>query len=235
MQLWNNLFLISIGLFIVLVLILMIFKFRKNVYVKPYTKDELFDTKNENGIKSYYHFTSLETRKYIKRYVFRKSPYQRNVICNFTEDFKVISYYIVAYSKSKKVIDVVEVTEKPYGLSSRVISVNKKADSVNVFVKRVDGVEINTNIIRPIPVRKIKYFTTFAALALFTFLFAVRHIIILVLGGLHAKDFMNGLYNYIAIGVAFVIALLYWIFARISLRKKNHQNRRGGTHEYEFF
>ena len=235
MQLWNSLFLISIGLFIVLVALLFVFRFRKNVYAKPFTEDELFDSKNENGIKSYYHFTSLETRKYIKRYVFRKSPYQRNVICNFTDDYKVISYFIVAYSKRKKVVDVVEVTEKPYGLSSRVISVNKNAEYVNVFVKRVDGVEINTNIIRPIPVRKIKYFTTLASLAIFTFLFAIRHLIILVLGGLHAKEFLYGVYNYIAIGISLLISLAYWVTARISLRKKNHQNRRGGTHEYEFF
>lgn len=235
MQLWNNLFLISVVLFVVIVVLLNVFKFRKNYYAKPYNDDELFDSKNENGVKSYYHFTSIETRKYIKRYVFRKSPYQRNVICNFVDNYKMISYFIVAYSKKKKVIDVVEVTEKPYGLSSRVISVNKKAEYVNVFVKRVDGVDVNTNIIRPLPVRKIKYFTALSALALFAGLFALRHLFIVIIGGLHAKDYLNNFWNYIAVGVTFVISLLYWIFTTISLRKRNHQNRRGGTNEYEFF
>jgi hypothetical protein len=167
--------------------------------------------------------------------VFRKSPYQRNVICNFCNDYKIISYFIVAYSKKKKVIDVVEVTEKPYGLSSRVISVNRKAEYVNVFVKRVDGVEINTNVIRPLPVRKIKYFTIFSSLALFSILFALRHLVILLLGGLHAKDVFNSMTNYISIAVVFGLSFIYLVFTTISLRKKNHLNRRGGTNEYEFF
>ena len=92
MQLWNNLFIISCGLFVIVMLILIIFRFRKNVYAKPFISDELFDKKNDNGIKSYYYFTSLETRKYIKRYVFRKAPYTRNVICNFNDNYNFISY-----------------------------------------------------------------------------------------------------------------------------------------------
>jgi hypothetical protein len=167
--------------------------------------------------------------------VFRKSSYQRNVILNFSDNYKLISYYIVAYSNNKKVIDVVEVTEKPYGLSSRIININNKASYVNVFVKSVDGVDINTNIIRPIPVRKIKYFTISSAVALFAGLFAVRHLIVMMFGGLHSKAFLNSDANLLLILISFVIALLYWIFSTISLRKKNHQNRRGGSHEYEFF
>lgn len=235
MQLWNILFLASIGIFALSVFILLVCKFRKNVYLKPFQEDELFDTKNINGIKSYYYFTALETRKYIKRYVFRKSPYQRNVILNFSDNYKMVSYYVVAYSKTKKVIQVIDVTEKPYGASSRVINVNRKASYVNVFVKSVDGLELNTNFIRPIPVRKIKYYTTFSSLAIFSLLFAIRHIIILIVGGLHAKAFMYSTINYLLIGGSFVVSFLYWIMARISLRKKNHKNSRGGSHEYEFF
>lgn len=235
MQLWNSLFIISIVVMVLSIAILVVFKFRKNVYAKPFQEDELFDTKVVNGVKSYYYFTSLETKKYIKRYVFRKSSYQRNVILNFSDNYKLISYYIVAYSNNKKVIDVVEVTEKPYGSSSRIINVNNKASYVNVFVKSVDGVDINTNIIRPIPVRKIKYFAISSALALFAGLFAVRHLIVMMFGGLHSKAFLNSDANLLLILISFVIALLYWFFSTISLRKKNHQNRRGGSHEYEFF
>jgi hypothetical protein len=235
MQLWNSLFIISIVVLVLSIAVLVFFKFRKNVYAKPFQDDELFDTKVVDGVKSYYYFTSLETKKYIKRYVFRKSSYQRNVILNFSDNYKLISYYIVAYSNDKKVIDVVEVTEKPYGLSSRIINVNNRASYVNVFVKSVDGVDINTNIIRPIPVRKIKYFTICSAVTLFAGLFAVRHIIIVMFGGLHAKAFLNSGANLILILISLAIALLYWIFSTISLRKKNHQNKRGGSHEYEFF
>lgn len=235
MGLWNTLFIISIVLFIVLVALLIVFKFRKNIYAKPFNADELFDTKTENAVKSEYYFTSLETRKYIKRYVFRKAVFQRSVICNFTDNYKIISYFIVAYSKNKKVVDVVEVTEKPYGLSSRVILVNRKAEYVNVFVKKVDEVDINTNIIRPIPVRKIKYYTSLSSLALFSFLFAIRHIIVVLLGGLNAKAFLYSELNYIAILASLVISLLYWFNSTVSLRKRNHLNRRGGTNEYEFF
>jgi hypothetical protein len=235
MQFWNILFIISIVIFALSILVLAIFRFRKNVYLKPFQDDELFDTKNVNGIKSYYYFTSLETKKYIKRYVFRKSPYQRNVILNFSDNFKKISYYILAYSRTKKVIDVVEVTEKPYGVSSRVINLNRKTCYVNIFVKSVDGLDINTNIIQPIPVIKIKYYTTFSALAIFAILFAVRHLVVVIMGGLHAKDFLNSTTNLFLILGTFGVSFLYWICARISLRKKNHQNRRGGSHEYEFF
>ena len=151
------------------------------------------------------------------------------------KNYKIISYYVVAYSKNKKVIDVVEVTEKPYGASSRVISVNRNASYVNIFVKNVDGLEINTNVIKPIPVRKIKYYTACTTVTIFSTLFAVRHLVILAMCGLHAKDFMYSDVNYIMLAITLVISLLYWLFATISLRKKNHLNRRGGSHEYEFF
>ena len=93
-------------------LFLFIFKFRKNVYLAHFERDELFEESKDPDIKNYIYSTKGETRKYIKRYVIRKTKYDKFVICNYNRCFNSISYFVVALNNKLKPISILQVSEK---------------------------------------------------------------------------------------------------------------------------
>ena len=90
MALWNTLWIISLILFIVIIAILIIFRFRKNVHYFPFSKDNLVKTTDDLGVKNYIYATHGQTAEYIKRYVIRKSVNDDSVVCNFIRNYDEI-------------------------------------------------------------------------------------------------------------------------------------------------
>lgn len=235
MVLWNTLFFISLSLLLIACLILIIFRFRKNIYYKFFIEDELFDSTYQQGVKTRYFFSPIETRPYISRYVIRNSSFERALVCNYTKAFKFISYHVVCYSKRKKVIDIVEVNEIPNGLTSRIIPLHRRCRYVNIYVKSADGVVLNTSVVRPISRAKINLYSIFSSIAVFNLLFVVRHLIIMLLAGNNAKDYMYGILNYSAILFIALISLFYLGVSIVTLRNQNKKNNYGGMVDHEFF
>ena len=234
MLMWRIVFLIACFIFVTTIIILNAFKFRKNVYFREFQKQEFISDKIEAGIKNEYYLTEMETAKYIKRYALRKSRYDKAIICNYTKPFKYISYYVVCYSKKKKVLNVLEVVEKNTNNSSKVINLNSATDKVNIYIKKAEDVELNTNVIRTISVSNIKRFAFISSFTVLSFLFIIRHIAIELLGN-KALAYTESLWNYLSIVFIFAIAIAYFFIMYFFMKKRNSKNRNGGALEYEFF
>ena len=234
MLIWRIMFLIACFIFVTTIILLRVFKFRKNVYFKEYQEQEFLSDKIEAGIKNEFYLTEMETAKWIKRYAIRKSKYDKAIICNYTKPFKYISYYIVCYNKRKKVINVLEVVEKNTNQSSKIINLNSNTDTVNIYIKKADDLELNTNVISTISVSNIKRFSFISAFALFSFLFIIRHLAIECLTN-KALAYMESIWNYLGIGIILFISIVYFFIMYVFTKRRNCKNRNGGALEYEFF
>lgn len=234
MLIWRILFLVACFIFVTTIIILNAFKFRKNHYFREYQKQEFLSDKIEAGIKNEFYLTDMETAKYIKRYAIRKSKYDKAIICNYTKPFKYISFFVVCYNKKKKVVNVLEIIEKNTNQSSKIINLSSNTDSVNIYIKKAEDVELNTNVISTISVSNIKRFSFVSAFTLFSFLFMIRHLAIECLRD-KALVYMESLWNYISILAIFAISILYFFIMLFFMKRRNSKNRNGGALEYEFY
>jgi hypothetical protein len=231
---WRIFFVVSVILLVVLIVLKCVLRLLKNKYYHQYHANELIKRTKTANSENLLYFTNGETKRYIKKYVVCKTAFDKYVICNFNEKFEKISYFIVQYTRRKKVISVMKVEETNTSDSSKVITLKKKCRHVNVVVGTVNGLVINENIIRPLALRRIRLHTFLRCSIIYLILFIIRHLIIEVLGGLQIKLYLTNLYNYIAVfGPALLLLLSYFITVKC-LRRRNIKSLSGGALEYEF-
>ena len=227
--------LVSMIICVFSVIILAIQGFLRNKYFHDYKLDELLkETKSVNSRNKIF-FTSGETRKYIKRYALCKSAYDEYLICDFNQKFNYISYYVIAYGRRGHIKGVFYITESNTDITSKIISLPSTTKTINIIIKNVNGVEINTNVIRPLSIKKIRIYSLIASIAYFTFLYALRHILIELFAGVYVYTFLNSIYNYLIILAIFILSILIYLFTSHALRRKNSKYTSGGSLEYEFF
>ena len=231
---WRILFIVSIVLLIATIVLSCVLKLLKNKYYHQFHNNELIKTtKTANSTNSLY-FTNGETRHYIRKYVVCKTAYDKYVICNFNKKYEKIVYFVVQYTKGKKVISVMRIEETNTQESSRVITLKNKCRYVNVVIGTVNGQVINENIIRPLAINRIRLHTLIRCFRLYLILFIIRHLTIEILGGIHIKLYLTHLYNYLAVfGSAILLVLSYLITVKC-LRRRNIKALTGGALEYEF-
>ncbi len=238
---WRILCLISAVMFIAGIIVLVCTNLTKNKYYHSYHDDELLKKeKSVNSVNSIY-LTSGETRRFIKKYVVCKSAYEKYLVCNFTEKFKYIRFYVVQFSRRKRVISVLEMTQWDLTeLSSRIIALKRGCKHVNVVIAEADGLEVNRNYVRPISLQRLRIFACIKSVLLFTALFVLRHVIAEVIGGsyLYGRNvtyqYLNSPINYIALAATFVLSVLSYFITVLGFRRKNAKAMNGGALEYEF-
>lgn len=239
--LWRILCLITAVIFVAGVIVLLAANLTKNRYYRNYHEDELLKKERSvNSINSIY-LTSGETRKYIKKYVVCKSAYEKYLVCNFAARYKKIRFYVVQFSKRKKVISVLEITQTEVTeSSSRIIALKRKCARVNVVIASADDTVINQNYVRPIAMYRLRLYAFLKSLIIFTGLFVLRHIFAEILGGsfIWGRDttyqYLNNWLNYIAVGASLLLALLSYFITVLSYRRRNAKALNGGALEYEF-
>lgn len=241
MLIWRILCLISAVFFVAGIIVLLVTNLTKNKYFRNYHDDELLKKeRSANSVNSIY-LTSGETKKFIKKYVVCKSAYEKYLVCNFVRPFSEILYYVVQFSKRKKVISVLEVTQRDLtGTSSKIIALRKSCAHVNVVVGSVEGLDINRNYVRPMSLYRVRLYAFLKSFVIFTALFVLRHMIIEVLGGSYiygrdvALQYLNNSLNYIAVAASFALCVLGYLITVLCYRSKNSKSLNGGALEYEF-
>lgn len=231
---WDIFFYISIGLAVLMIILLIIFRPQKNVFLHSYHEDILFKEYKESGVKNRIFSTFGEINNYIKRYALRKSTFDSSVVCNYVEQYDVIKYFVVAYNFMKKPIGVREVTERKNASSSKIISVPKRTRYVNLIVKSVNGVEINRTAVKPLPLAKIRIFGLMVSLLAFNIFYILSRVTLMLVGYNYMRVYNKTYWNFFAFLGLILFAVLIYVFTVLRLRKKNSKNRNGGL-EYEFY
>ena len=238
---WRILCLASAALFIAGVILLLVTNLTKNKYYHNYHEDELLKKERTTNSVNRIYLTSGETKKFIKKYVICKSAYEKYLVCNFTEKFSSIKYFVVQFNRRKKVISVLEITENYLMTTdSKIIALKKNCARVNVVVGTVNGLEINKNYVRPISLYRLRLYAFIKSFTIFTALFVLRHVLVEVLGGSFifgrnvVMQYLNNSMNYIAVGASFLLAVLSYLITVLCFRRKNNKAMNGGALEYEF-
>ena len=188
----------------------------------------------ESGVQNSIYSTFGEINNYIKRYALRKSTFDTSVVCNYVDQYDVIQFFVIAYNFMKKPIGVREVTERKNASSSKIVSVPKRTKYVNLIIKSVNGVEINRNAVKPIPISKIRLFGLMVALLSFNIFYILSRITLMIVGYNYMRVYNKTYWNFFAFLGLILFAVLIYVFTVLRLRKKNSKNRNGGL-EYEFY
>lgn len=238
---WRILCLVSAVLFIAGVIVLFATNLTKNKYYHNYHDDELLKKEKSTNSVNRIYLTSGSTKKYIKKYVVCKSAYEKYLVCNFTELFSSITFFVVQFSRRKRVLSVLEITQKDLtDTASKIIALKRTCARVNVVVGTVNGLEINKNYVRPISLFRLRLYAFIKAFTIFTALFVLRHVVVEILGssliyGINVvMPYLSNSLNYIAIGASFVLSVLSYLITVACYRSKNNKNMNGGSLEYEF-
>lgn len=235
MMLWRILAAVSAGLMILIFVLLKIKKITANYYYHTFKVDDLLDESKQNDSTNRVYAPKSNARRYVKRYVISDTKVDKCLLCNFTQNYSKISYYVVGGNKKQRVCEVLQVTETNTGSTSRVIGLSRKTKYVNIIVRSVDSEEINSQVIRPLSKAKIQIYSLLTSFFLFTFLFTVRHVFIELICRYSSIYFLNGIYNLSIIGAIAAITIMYYFICLLRYRKKNLKNRNGGALEYEYF
>lgn len=234
MHIWRILSAVSVGVCVLGLILLLVLRLLKNGYYHEYTDDALFKKVKAANSKNFIYFTSGETKNFIKKYVICKTLYDKYLVCNYAKSFSDVSYFVIQYSRFKRVIGVLNVTQRDTGESSNVIALKRGCEYVNVVIGSADGITVNTNVIRPLAMTKVRINAAIKSLVLFTFLFAVRHAAVELFGGIYTKQFLDNFLNYGIIAASFVLAVISYLITALCFRVKNAKIRNGGALEYEF-
>lgn len=234
MMLWRIISIITFVTFIVLVVFLYFRKYRKNYYNHSFLDDECIDEVRDGGSRNYIYLVSGETKKYIKRYALRKSHYDKSVIVNYAEAYEKIGFYVVCYNKKNIPIQVIYVNESDTSQSSRIIAVSRKTNKVNVVIRAVEGRIINKNVIKGIPLPKIRLYSFLSSICFVCFLISLRQVALEIAGELNVRVYLDSAWNYIGIALIFIVGILMYFISAKSLRNRNCKNIDGGAIAYEF-
>lgn len=231
---WRVLCILSLLLFAGGLVALLLAKLTKNKYYFEFSEDELMRTNKTANSDNAIYLTSGETKKAVKKYVICQTAYDKFLVCNYAKKFKEITYFVVEYSAQKKVLSVKKVTERGTSDTSKVIALDRRCAYVNIIVGSVDEKEINTSVIRPLSLSKIRLYALLKSATMFFGLFVLRHFVVEIAGGAFAKGYLCDLMNYIAVAATFVFAVASYFITVKCFRKKNADARNGGVLEYEF-
>lgn len=234
MHIWRILSAVSAGVCVIGLILLLVLRLLKNGYYHQFVADEMYKkVKAANSVNTIY-FTSGETKNFIKKYAVCKTVYDKYLVCNYAARYGEISYFVILYSHMKRVIGVLNVKHRDTGDSSNVISLKRNCAFVNVVIGSADGVTVNSEVIRPLPMSRVRLNSAIKSLVLFTFLFAVRHAAVELFGGIYTKQFLDNVANYGIIAASFVLAVLSYFISALCFRKRNAKILNGGFLEYEF-
>ena len=234
MGLYNVLLIIALISFVLIIAFLILKGLCKNRYYHSYISDDLIKNEPDGSANNLIFDVNSDTRKYIKRYIIRKSIYETSVICNYNKEYKDIAYYVTSFNSSFKPIDIVRVRENNTLTSSRIIKVSKNTKYVNIWVSEVDNTVLNTNELMPVPVRNLFLDSLLRSIAFFDFEFIFLVVILKVLLKNQARPFLYSMYFGILIGAAGVFALMMFIVGFLKRRRRNWKNKGRSIVSYEF-
>lgn len=232
---WRILALILLILLVIVIFLLIKLNLLKNHYYFDYVEDTLVDERMiDEETKQKEFIVNNESKKYIKKYLIAEDKIHKYLILNYNESYAKARVYVIEYDKKGNVVDVLRVTELQTTSKSRVILLNAKTIKVNIIIGRINDTELNYNVIVPLSKSKIRIYSLLKALMLFSIGFVTRHFFIELCAGIFKRTLLNSMYDYIFIGVIFLLSLIYYWMNAHTLKKRNRKIKDGGRLSYEF-
>lgn len=231
---WRILCIVSAVLFVAGMIALAALRILKNKYYHGFTEDELFKREKQTNSRNAIYFTSGETQNYVRKYVLCKTAYDTYLVCNYAKAFQEITYFVVEYTAKKKVLSARKITERGTSETSKVIALSRRCAYVNVIIGEADGAVINSDVVRPLSLTRIRIYALIKNVLVFLGLFVARQVILEIIGMQSMKPYLTSYWNYIAVGASFLLCLIGYFITVKGFRRKNVKALNGGALEYEF-
>lgn len=234
MIIWTIILIVSIILLIASITLLIIKKYKKCYYYFDYVEDELIKEEAKTNSYNYLYFTHGEAIKYIPKYVYCVSNYDKFVICSYKQEFKEISFFVLCYDKNNKIISAKNYQEFNTNSSSKIISLNKKTKSINIIIASINKVAINTGVLKPLKISKINKYSALLGVSVASALNIIRHFVGLIICQKKFDYFLSQTTNLVLFIGSLAIGLITCLIFMISIRRKNVKCSKGAAIEYEF-
>lgn len=236
MLLFYRIFAVVALLGIVVILgVLIRFKFLRTEYLYHYQRDHILRTyKVKKNVFDMVYRTKNETGQYIPEYILSKNKKKKYFICNYAEQYQEISFFLYTFDSQLRMKKIMKIKEKNNALTSKMIRLPKKCNSVNILIHTVDGLCINKFAIRRVPRRRIFMFSLLWGLIVFCLLFALRHAIVEYFGSVQKEIFFNSVEGYWSLLACLAVAVLVWLSFMVILSFKNKYifKKRGAKYEF---
>ena len=175
---WRILAIVFFAISIILILVIKANNLLDNKYNYNCREDKIVKTKRKGLTLYNVYEVSGRSASYIDKYVISKKGSKHNLICDYTDKYNYISFYVLLFNKHKKLMKIMEVSENGTANCSKAIKLPKKALFLNIVVNHVNDEDLGINLKGEVSLTRLKVYAAFESLVLFFFLFAVRHLLI---------------------------------------------------------
>ena len=205
---WRILAIVFFVISIVIILLVLANKLLHNKYPYNCREDKLVKSKRK-ALTLYNVYEVLgRSANYIDKYIISIKGKKHNLICDYTQKYDFISYYVLLFNKHKKLMKIMEISENATANCSKAIKLPKKAKFLNIVVNQVNEEDLGISLKGEVSLARIKVFSGFISLALFFFLFAVRHVLIELICLRSNVIFLWSDYNTYSIIILVIFSLL---------------------------
>lgn len=220
LQGWRLLTIVFAGIAVLIVLFLLLAHLLKNNYRYNCREDKLLKKEKLKGSRYLVYEVLGRSAYYIDKYVLKEKGKNLELICDYVSDsYNFISYYVLLFNKRGKLMKIMEVTENNTATCSKSIKLPHKCEKINIVVNHVNEEDLGVKLKADVPLGKIKVFAIFESIALFLFLFALRHVLIEILCFNAQLLFLMSDYNLISIVIIAIFAVINLLLMTGNLKK----------------
>ena len=219
LQGWRLLTIVFVGIAILIVLFLLLAHLLKNNYRYNCREDKLLKKEKLKGSRYLVYEVLGRSAYYIDKYVLKEKGKSMELICDYVNSFNFISYYVLLFNKRGKLMKIMKISENDTATCSKSIKLPRKCEKINIVVNHVNEDDLGVKLKADVPLVKIKVFAIFETIALFLFLFALRHVLIEILCFNSQLLFLMSNYNLISIVIIAIFSLLNLLLMNGNLKK----------------
>lgn len=219
LQAWRILTTAFLGGAIFIVLFLLLAHLLKNKYGYTCREDKLAKNEKLKGVRYLVYESLGRSAYYIDKYVLKQKGKKRELICDYVTNYTFISYYVLLFNKKGKLMKIMEIAENNTATCSKSIKLANKCEKVNIVVNHVNDEDLGVNLKADVGLGKIKVFAVFESIALFLFLFVLRHALIEILCFDSQLLFLMSDYNLISIAIIAGFSLINFVLVLRNLKK----------------
>lgn len=210
--------------------LLLIFKRHlKSSYEFSFFEDYVIKTEKVNGISNYLFKGNPATQEYISEYVLSERKRKKYFMCQYGEKINSIHYFILAYSGSRKLINIIQVKERRPRAFSKTIKLPKRTRAVNFVIHKINGFNVDYHPIKKIKLRKIFSYSFLMSAGLFSLVNAVRLLIVMIKGYYFYESYLRqyGTSHFILTGIVAGVLFLV-LFFMLLIKNRYFTRNRGG-------
>ena len=219
LQSWRLLTAVFLGIMVFIILFLLLAHMLKNKYGYTCREDKLIKNEKHKGSRYRVYEVLGRSAYYIDKYVLRNHGKNIELICDYVNSYTFISYYILLFNKKGRLLRIMEVAENNTATCSKPIKLPNKCEKVNIVANHVNDEDLEVKLKAQVALGKIKVFSVFESIALFLFLFTLRHMLIEILCFNSQLLFLMSTYNVISIVIIAVFSVVNLFMLQSNLKR----------------